>query len=247
MVLELARRVQDLRRGLRDMVYSNQRDDKIMEKLDYSSRLLLAARSQKFKSTGIPIFAQPRFVGHNFAHEAVLWLYSNYRGFVLSNSADISLFLTIDVFQLDLSPCRARIRCLSLEVDLSSPYPRLGSLSRPRDDFAALSDLTKVHTHRNSYLAITLKSRIALCEGPILNLVARALEDMYPLVEELERRKMRVSIVMDYPCYGVLDVKHMHGSVNEASWCDLIGKNRVAMYSQQGFCAEDIEFLVNID
>jgi hypothetical protein len=273
MALELARRVQDLPRELRDMVYSNLWDDKIMQKLDYSSRLLPTGGSKRLNSTGIPTFAQPRFVGHNFAHEAVLWLYNNYRGFMVSNSADISLFLAVDVFQLGLSPYRARLRCLSLEINLFAPYRRPRSLSRTQDDFATLADLTKVKTHRDFHLIITLKAKRppVLSERifhhplpyPGMNLVSQALVDLYLSVKELEQSNRRVSIVMNHFRYGVVDVKHLLGSVNEARWCergvaydsrerescwcDFLGNKRAAVLSQSGFSAEQIEYMVAID
>jgi hypothetical protein len=113
---QLARRVQSLPFELRETVYCNLWTKEAIKNLDCPFLSTLNDRAREIYPHDIPNFVQPRCVGHDFAHEAVLWLYNNYPGFNLRSLEDIPKFLTTDVFDIGLSPSHDQVRLRRLHV-----------------------------------------------------------------------------------------------------------------------------------
>jgi hypothetical protein len=119
-------------------------------------------------------FTRSKFVGYQFAHEAVLWLYNNYQGFEIYGLENLHLFLETDVFHVSLSPACAqsvRPRCFSLQVDVRKAHTIAASLGQ----------LTNRQLRHGFTLDITF-NYVTLG----VNLLAIALETLEPVVTNLE-------------------------------------------------------------
>jgi hypothetical protein len=153
---KLANLVQtQLPRELRDFIYSHLWTSEVVRALNYpnhigSTNLTYGSLHNDpngqnclcERPNSIPPFAQTKFVGHEFAREAVEWLY-NTCPFTLTSSLHIPKFVLQDAFHMGMTPSITSIRQLTLGLPLNARDSKR-SARLLKKNLAALSEL-KVH------------------------------------------------------------------------------------------------------
>jgi hypothetical protein len=222
---------------LRNLVYSFLWDDKVIKAMDYENLLTQTSKCEDLlgdisnrhcycdRQDDIPDFTRAISVGHQFAHEAIFWLYENFDGFTI-NAPTMREFLETDVFHIGFSPASpllVHVRRLALHMDLDlnadSTQQTSENFSQLGDQISLLYDRPLRHCFR---LEIALRIH-GIYSPRAIHSLATGLEVLAPTIATLEHvHKAKVDFYYVQQDVFKVSVSHMLGPIEEDKWIHFI-------------------------
>jgi hypothetical protein len=221
---------------LRNLVYSFLWDDEVIKTVDYEKILAQTSECENLignvsdihchcnRPENIPHFTRAIFVGHQFAHEVVFWLYENFNGFGI-NAPALQKFSETDVFHVGFSPASpllVRVRRLALYVDLTL---HVDSTQQIYEHFSQLGNqimLLYDHPLRHCFRLEFILRIDDIYSAPAIHSLTIGLEVLVPAVKALEHmHKAKLDFYYITDVFKV-SVNHMLGPIEEGRWIHFI-------------------------
>ncbi|KAH7398577.1 hypothetical protein BKA66DRAFT_566171 [Pyrenochaeta sp. MPI-SDFR-AT-0127] len=238
---ELADLVQQrLPRELRDYIYSHLWDHEVLRNLNYVNQIGKALLPFEYRCVAttpgnngsivcmcdrsgiIPDFARAVVVGHQFAYEAVSWLYESLENYHYIGHFDISAFFLADVFHLGLTPSPSSVRHLRVMVYLSARRFKSMNWSGV---YESLSLLAKLNLRAGFQLKFYTQSPSRMPLALFAEQMASLMCVVEPAVAEFNAANIPVLLYhasyFNASCLiPNVDIGHMLGAHDKNEWAD---------------------------